>query len=201
MTEITYGIAGFGDGSAEIKVDNLRGVMTFTLGEDGPCHQFEYQIEPHGLNGESIISFFCKHNPRLKDADRVKLFHIVGRTSPFFPNQVVFDMTKSVLKDKTDNDSLPVGGNYFYNLIAEGKKIDDFVLNVEMVRDDRIAGGRRKKKSRKKKSHKKKSHKKKSHKKKSHKKKSHKKKSIRQRRKSRRKKNRKKRTRLKKIDQ
>ena len=186
MTEITYGIAGFGDGSAEIKVDNLRGVMTFTLGEDGPCHQFEYQIEPHGLNGESIISFFCKHNPRLKDADRVKLFHIVGRTSPFFPNQVVFDMTKSVLKDKTDNDSLPVGGNYFYNLIAEGKKIDDFVLNVEMVRDDRIAGGRRKKKSRKKKSHKKKSHKKKS---------------IRQRRKSRRKKNRKKRTRLKKIDQ
>jgi len=183
MTDITYILAGWGDGSAEMKVDNLRGVMKFKLGPYGPYYQFEYQIEPPGLNGESIISFFCKHNQRLDDADRVKLFHIVGRTSPFFPNQVVFDMTKSVLKDKTDNDSLPVGGNYFYNLIEEGEKIDDFVLNVEMVRDDRIAGGRRKKKS---------------HKKKSHKKKSHKKKTRRKRRKSRRKKNRKKRTRFKK---
>lgn len=155
MTDITYRIGGWRNGSAEeieVASDNLRGVMRFKLGEDGPYHQFEYQIDPK----EAIISFFCKHNPRRNDANRVKLFYIVGTSNSSLPNQVIFDMKDSELKDKNDNDSLPVGGNYFYNLIEEGKEIHEFVLNVEMSIDDRIAGGRRKKKSRKKKSHKKK---------------------------------------------
>jgi hypothetical protein len=157
MTDIKYRIGGWGDGSEEeieVASDNLRGVMTFKLGEDGPYHQFEYQIEPPGLNEEAIISFFCKHNPRRNDANRVKLFYIVGTSNS--SNQVIFDIKDSELKDKNVNDSLPDGGISFYSLIEEGKEIDEFVLNVEMSIDDRIAGGRRKKKSRKKKSHKKK---------------------------------------------
>jgi hypothetical protein len=128
--------------------NNLKGFIKLTLTEeDGPHIKLQYQIELK--EGGAIISFFDIKEEE-SDADRVKLFHIVGIKSS---DSWIFPLEEAVIKFDNSPGKLTERGDTFYESIPD-EGIENYVLNMVLV-----GGSRRKRRKVRKKGTKKKARK------------------------------------------